>query len=588
MKKYISTLAIASMLIFQGCGGGSGGGGSQITNISELDHIRISIAGSSITNGSNAYVSESSYVGKVEEYLRTQKATTLMPDDLTSTTAPVQFENEPMCYKGTLAKYSGKDTVISGTITGAEISLAYAKERGNKGASIIEFAVDGKVIDTFSTYDDAVSVHDGSKNFTGNGTNTYFDLGEAFTFDHTIRVNGNSTDGHINDEINDIDISPTFDGDDWMIIRKVSDSKVHHFILFRNPPANGATIQATFKYGESIKPGKSTIGNLTQNIGTGTESPYGEGGVPFDISKDENLASGLDFRQTDERAIKTWTFDDNGTKNFTFTIKSIDPKATGTPEFFVNFVTNRMHYVQNAGIGGFKASDFLETSGLTTTKQIIDFKPNVFVLESGTNDAGYNYNGFLNEDGTNNWLLKSAQITEFTLTSLTLNKTASILPGDILEIGSYSNDIDDIDVRIVKNWDASTKTATFDKELTAADYIGKICRVKRIDKWEANVRDVINRVKSGVGSPLFLAIGTSGVPNLSTRSLAGYREKGMLLSDKLGASFVDFYKETYDFNGGIDETNQPADIRWSYSDNTHPNEKGRELFGDAVNKALFE
>ena len=599
---------VLSMIALQGCGGGGGttptegnntggdddgGGGddgytpgtdTSITDISQLKNIRISIAGSSITNGDNSYIGQNSYVGKVEEYLRETKATTLMSGNGLNS-ANETFTNEPLCYKGTLSKYSGTGTTIRGTLTGDEISLAYAKERGNKGAAIIEFSVDGEVIETFSTYDATVSVKTGTKSFTGDGAETYFDLGEAFTFEHTIRVNGAITAGHINDELNDGDgINPKFNGDEWMIIKKISNGKVNHFILFENPPSFNATIYATFKYGESIKPGKSTIGNLTQFIGSGTESPFGDGGVAFDITKSENIASGLDFRQTDDRAIKTWNFDESKQRNFTFTIKSLDSKATGsTPEFFVNFVTNRMHYIQNAGIGGFKASSFLETSGLTNTKQIIAFRPNIFILESGTNDANYR----ANRPTTNEWIVpetNSCTINPNSARFTTTNNTPK--KGDILVVGSYTNDIDDVAIRIIESWDAQTKTATFLDDIVVSNYNVR-CKIKRIEQWEDNVEAVISKVRTGVGLPLFVGIGTSGVPNLTDRKLAGYMEKGKLLADKLDAKFINFYQKTYDFNGGIDETGQPANIRWSYGDNTHPNATGKTIFGDTINETLF-
>ncbi len=588
IKQYIFILGAGiSMMFLQGCGGGTPGTEAQITEISQLKNIRISIAGSSITNGENSYLGAESYVGKVEEYLREEKATTLRPGFGLSNNNLEIITDEPLCYKEELYKYSGIGTTITGTLTGDEISLAYAKERGNRGAAMIEFSVDGVIQETFSTYDTAVSVHTGNKNFTGNGTNTLFDLGEAFTFNHVIRLNGASTNGHINDELNGADnITPEFgEGEEWMIIRKVSNNEVHHFILFETPPTNNSTISASFKYGESIKTGKSTIGNLTQFIGSGTESPFGDGGVTYDVSNPQDIASGLDFRETDRRAIKTWKFDDNGLKNFTFTIKEIDDKASGTtPEFFINFVTNRMHYVQNAGIGGFKASDFLATSGLTTTKQIIDFAPNIFILESATNDANYR----ANLPTTNEWIIRltdeciiNPNSVKFTATDKTPEK------GDVLIIGGYIDNIDDVAVRVIENWDAQTKIVKFLDKINVNDYNLR-CQIKRIQKWEDNVEAVVNKVKQGVGSPLFVGIGTSGVPNLTDRKLAGYKEKGELLAIKLNAKFIDFYQKTYDFNGGIRETNtMPAQERWSLGDNTHLNDTGRTLFGEAITEELF-
>ena len=53
-----------------------------------------------------------------------------------------------------------------------------------------------------------------------------------------------------------------------------------------------------------------------------------------------------------------------------------------------------------------------------------------------------------------------------------------------------------------------------------------------------------------------------------------------------GWMFYDFFNKVKAFNPGIDNNSNPNN-RWSFGDNTHPNEEnGYRLFGEAVTDVL--
>ena len=112
--------------------------------------------------------------------------------------------------------------------------------------------------------------------------------------------------------------------------------------------------------------------------------------------------------------------------------------------------------------------------------------------------------------------------------------------------------------------------------------------------WENRVKEVIRRVKNGVGHTVVVGIATSGVPNYykpgtnqysdgiyTPRRLLGYREKGEILAQENGWFFVDFFQRILQVEPGVD-----IDHKWTYGDNTHPNAPGRIYFGDAVIQKL--
>ncbi|MCH9813237.1 MAG: hypothetical protein K0U47_04765 [Epsilonproteobacteria bacterium] len=566
VKKSISILAVSIALLFQACGGGGSSDNASNDNGASTvgyKYDRISIAGSSITWGKGR-MGEDSYVGIVENYFRDTVAKTIIPESDSA-----QVLNDPMSYKGKLYKYTGAGIEISGVIEGDEISVVFAKERGNLGANV-EMIVDGESLGTFSTAGESVGSE--IKTFLGNSTLKSFDLGRAHTFNHIVNI------GTVTDIPNKIENGMSIDqegeysfgSNDWAIVRKTVGMDVHHFITFQNAPQGNFTV--SYDYGENIKPVKSSVDHVGRAIGSTLESTYGDRGTALT----ETLApkEGLDFRQTDARAVKSWKLSSAGTHNFTLKIKE-----GGSEEFIVNFITNHMYYFQNAGIGGATAADLLRNDNVRTADQIIAFQPDLFILESSTNDA--NTWARENEESTNDWVKVDVGFESVAANKIKLLDGAAVKSGDIVIMGDYGGDINDVAVGIVNDWDADNQIITFTNDIPTN--ITAICDIKRITRWETNVKNVVDRVKSGIGSTVSVGIGTSGVPNLSQRRLMGYREKGKIMADQNGWMFYDFFQKTLEVESGIDTTNQ-----WSRGDNTHPNSAGNLLFGAAITEVLAQ
>ncbi len=296
------------------------------------------------------------------------------------------------------------------------------------------------------------------------------------------------------------------------------------------------------------------------------------------------------FRETDSRSVKEWTLGDNNNENHTYTLKVKEGSL------LLNYITNHMYHFQNAGIGGYAASTFLLNGTQTTTQEIRDFNPDLFLFESSTNDA-QTWAGE-NANSTNNWIIENP--VDFTIPAsdqIQLANPVTVQAGDVVVMGTYNGDIRNLAVGIVKiNSTSNIVTLT---ENAPTDIATK-CKIKRITTWENNVKEVISRVTSNVSKSVVVGIGTSGVPNYDptytvpyvdedgvtqndfvARRLMGYKEKGKILAAENGWMFFDFFGKILEFEPGIDSTSS-----WSNGDNTHPRNEGYRLFGEAVTDVL--
>ena len=300
------------------------------------------------------------------------------------------------------------------------------------------------------------------------------------------------------------------------------------------------------------------------------------------------------FRENNPQAVWVQKLPDNKAHTFQLTVKS--------GELHLNFITNHMYYFQNAGVGGFEAKDFLsQFRQHSTVKDIIAFNPDLFVLESSTNDAKTwvkDHNQTDGEESTNVWIVENPVPFTSSGKTITLAQNVTVQKGDVVIMGDYNGDIQNMAVGIVANT-SSGKTIQLSKivsysgqnahEVAAVPQeIDHQCRIKSIATWEGRVKDIISRLTNGVGHRVAVGIGTSGVPNYydpyihpeyraDARRLLGYREKGQMLADENGWFFADFFQNTLKVEPGVDTQHL-----WSYGDNTHPNVPGRVIFGNAV------
>ena len=311
------------------------------------------------------------------------------------------------------------------------------------------------------------------------------------------------------------------------------------------------------------------------------------------------------FRENNSDAVKVWKLPED--KVHTFTLKVV------SGELHLNFITNHMYYFQNAGVGGFEANDFLSTSRQhSTVGDIIAFDPDLFIFESSTNDAktweveiGLRNGTSQEAPSTNEWIIEDPVPFTGSGKTITIGQNRVVRKGDVVIMGEYDGDIQNMAVGIVAE-NSTGKTITLSKIVSYAGQqvtevnavpqgIAHKVRIKRIKVWEDRVKEVVRRVQSGVGHSIVVGIGTCGVPNYykpgshppyseppyTPRRLLGYREKGKMIAEENGWFFADFFKHTLAVEPGVD-----ASKKWSYGDNTHPNDKGRVYFGNAVIEAL--
>lgn len=544
------------------------------------ESFRIALTGSSITWGEGLL--DESFVGVVDRCFRTQMAKTIMAADMSYNVTPCEITN-PKFYQGTAKRITGQGNSVSFVLTSKSLSIVQGIERSHNNTSIIDLYVDGKLYDSFTNYNPSLLGSE-VKEFIGDGSTVKFDLGRCFTYAHKVTVNKITQMG----ALNTAGYGGSFPGEnDYLIIRKYivdpqpSEVAVHHVLWFRTPPAIGAKIKVTYDYGENICYAKTTVGELGCGFETGLESRYGDDNLDLAPKAASSLSSGLDFRATDERAIKTWEFEDTRKRHFEFRIRGLNKTAdpAGTPYFIINFATDRMHRIMNAGIGGWTAERLAIDPGLRNLRELMQFEPDLILFESGTNDdwskgqfvctrkvAGITESQVktypslwlkaLTYLGSNNYIIETCEllIQEASERSITFDAEAvdfgDIKAGDILVVGDYHGDERGIQCRLLESWDPKTKRAQFSEPLKLnplfgvekfEDFAGKKVRVKRVDDfiaWMQNCVDTMRAFKPNVA----IGIVDTGLSNYYTRTLLGYPQKLKEFCEENGFVHVNAYE----------------------------------------------
>lgn len=565
--------------IASGGGGGSGGAPRTLGRA-----LRVALAGSSITWGSG-WLGQESYVATVDDYLRYQCADTRSGGQLAASAGASTVSN-PLFFRGSCTRLVGADESASFELAGDEVTLCIARPRGVHGAAVCELLIDGAVHDTFTTLGNPVTSH--SENFVGDGGDRKFDLGRAFTFNHVVTVDGNPIVVVMNTGGFGTGIPPEADA---MVIRGWSNGEVHHYLYFAVAPANGAAIVANFDAGESVTYMRGSVGQVDEALTSANESPYGDGPTVFDPANPAALSAGLDFRGTDERSILTWRFNSTATRSVQVRVKELDPAGTGTPELWLNFATNRMHRVMNAGIGGKSADELLNDASPVNISDVIAFQPDIVCIEFGTNDDWVehiyrawqtrtgltaaqvrdvetaNYYAAVRKIATDDYEVDDQRlpITTITATSVTFtatDTTFNIVPGDAVIFGDFYGDNRRLAARVVKTWDAGTRTATWGRPLRADEMAGTdalsdiaTARVFGSPAYVANMGSLIDIVRDAIPTAQF-AIGTGGIPNIRHRRLEGYRELDAAICAAKDVAYIDFYAQTLAW-----QYSQPATVQ---------------------------
>jgi hypothetical protein len=538
---------------------------------------RVAIAGSSITWG-QGYLGEGSYVGTVEQILRNQYAKTIHASTI-ATSATTLTGND--FYLGSAKRISGLNTQISFTLDGDELSLSIGRERENTGACLVELYVDNVLYDTFNTSNPKPSVTR-TENFTGNGTDLKFNLDGAFTYAHSVTVDGVAKVGSVSSQSSGATIPAS---DDYMIVRRydTNNKRVVHSVWFKTAPTGAIVI--TYKQGENIRHLKGTIDRVGAGFTSTLENPYGDGNVSYDTTNPVAVSSGLGFRQSDSRAVKTWKFSESKTRSYKLKIQALHSSATGsTPYLDLNFVTNRMHHVMNAGIGGWSAYELLNnTVKINTINEVINFNPDIVLIESSTNDDWSTgmFKAYVTKTGvTNAEILNSATANYYTsITGTSDNKTVndvrlpmtaidstsvtlasnvvdtSIAVGDAVIIGDYGCNHKRVAVRTIKAYDSATKKITLNRSISVDDFyqattlndvLTEFVTLYNAPTWVSQNTQLVDTIESALPD-CKVNIATAGIPHFYLRKLFGYREIAQKVSKDNHIGFVDYFDATFDY-----------------------------------------
>ncbi len=545
--------------------------------------LRVAIAGSSISWGLG-FLGEHSFVGAVEDQLRNKKATTLHADVIAPFAKQIRQNN---FYKGALRRIEEIDAAVEFDLFGDELTINLLKERGNVGAALIDLYVDGSLYDTFSTVN-TLPAGRRSKGFIGDGIKAEFDLEEPFTYEHLIKIDGKLKHGGINTQPSGASIPHSWD---YMIIRHYNATLecVTHAIWFKSAPIG--RIECDYKYGETIAYMKGSVGNVARSIDSVLESSFGDGLISEDTTVSTPMSSGLGFRESDPRACVTYIFGESKVRHFRLVISALARGGSGTPCLNLNFVTNRMHHIMNAGIGGWSASLMLNSPVLINRiDRVAEYSPDICLFESCTNDDWLTHvsKGYVTRTGVTNAQLKADEssnyfnrieglsdnktvqddrlpIIDISANSVTIetnNATITAIRGDAVIIGAFHGDHRRVAVRIIESY--KDGVITFKKAISATEFaqartlknlVGEWVLLKSAPDWLNQVKQCIEIITHS-NPECEIRLATCGIPNYNHRRLFGYREWGKELAKSRGWKFIDFYGASLRY-----QYNQPLDSR---------------------------
>lgn len=540
----------------------------QESNVLGNENERISFTGSSVTEA-GCYL-QSGYVAEYIKWKQSKVAQAVLASNFTNGI----LLNNRQYFLGQAIKLSGIGQEIEFKITGNEVSIIQGIERGNANASEIELYIDGILHDTFNNFN-PTTIGPFTKNFISDGLKQMYDTNLTFTYGHTVTVGGVSKVVTHNINQNTGFTIPA--GSDCAIIRRLGvdeegNPAVTHWIWLKEAPTSGQAIVVNGNRAEAIFYEKTTIG---QDSAGNNESPYGDGDTSFDPLAPSTIATGLDFRSTDERAVKTYRFLETKERIVKLRIKGNYGGSSGTPYFIFNFATNRYFHFQNAGIGGWDLWDLDKTisqESLRGWQRVIEFNPDKLVIETTPNDdwlvkghkvyssatlgltelravknlplRSITYNSGSDDFTLTRW---RGSITAITEDNVTFSGTVDtpIVAGDVVMIGQYWGNNKDYIERIVSG--ASGNTISFNKPITKGeiiynslqDFVGKEVGVRSFGTFKTKLEGLIDKIRSVTDCPIYIL--ENPMPNVLARELWGYPIiMDMIANSKVNVHSVDY------------------------------------------------
>lgn len=463
-----------------------------------------------------------SYLKAPLEWLYKSTGTFTPAEDAVVENGEVVADNKKLL--GNAVRVVGIGSTISFKHRGSELNICQVIERSSEYAVIGLYDGDTKVAE-FTNHNKTIGSDNTS--FTGNGSQTKFNLDRCFTYNHRLTVNGIEK----SIALNTFGYGASFpDGVDCLVIRAVDaeKAKVVHSLWFKDAPANGAVINVEYDYGETISFVKSTVGETSDGV---NESPYGDGTISYDPNNPATIGAGLDYRLVNEKAFFKYWFDDDAERNITLKIE----RGSANPYFTFNFASSVYHNVMNAGIGGYTAAKFNTTTNnpLTSWVNIADyFTPDFVSIGLTGNDDWQNFPRKINRvvnmtleelrdypsleigkieyiasSDTYDVTLNSGTITEITARSL---KSPSIIGsevavGDFVRIGTYTGDLRQVQTRRVESVDIVNGIVTWAEPLhlneficldSLQDLVGQDVSIRGIEQYMTNMKQLIENILS--------------------------------------------------------------------------------------------
>ena len=534
----------------------------------------IILAGSSITWGAGNL--QDRFSGYVVDYMMNTLATTRMCDSMEYNGKPVPFLN-PKQYRGRGLMIKGRHARVAFDLYGDEIAVCQSILR-TKDYAVMQVKADGKVIGTFANHNPTLGAAE--QTFSGTGERVKFMLDHPYTYDHLVTVDGKEMKGEIyhggwNGEMPE--------GVDYLVIRKFDPQKKPvHALWFREAPSRGAVIKVRYKYGKVIMFEGSTTGQLARD--DQNESNYGEGKVPFDLTRPARLKSGMDYRYIDRHAF--WIHKFTARKKRHYEIEII---GGVNPYFIINFASNRYHDMMNAGIGGWSLSLYLDEDGVHDYEAMFrKFLPDVLVMEAATNDDWQFgerklkriVTGLSEQQVKDLWTLEVDSIAwqketgdytvrfctglisgidAFSLTSPQITGS-TVKAGDIIRIGTYHGDNRQVVCREIYAADTVAGRVSWLQPLDVGeilnidslkDLIGQECSVRDLSGYEKQYRDLIDKVRI-ISPHTRILITQPGWSNYRERQLWGYQ----IIHRKLANEYVN--------TGTIEVTDRLRDFQVNY------------------------
>jgi len=543
---------------------GAGGAGKE---------LNIVVAGDSTVWG-GGLLDAGSVAGPVDDYVKSSLSKTVMPDamrfkDASGSLVKPEIYKNPKQYKGASFSVSGKGSSVEFDFEGEQLYLCQTIRRTSAWASMEVFS-DGELVGSFDNKN--ATLGKAAERFSGDGKRAAFDLERPFTYGHKATLDGRELKGGLN--TGSYMTQPPFSyfpDFDYLIVRKYDSKKaIVHAILFRTPPPPGRSVEVSYSYGETLCHTKCTVGELADD--SKIESVFGSDKVSFDPANPSYLSSGLDFRSVNKAAFFHCALKGPGKHRVAISLKD-----GVNPYFALNFATDRLRNVVNAGIGGWRADLFLNDSGKRGWKDILDIcVPDVLFLALAPNDdwaegrrlsgRALNYvseaslktmpslelaSAKCQDDGLFSVEMKSGlidAISERSLTSKSLLGNKEIQAGHFVRVGNYSGDNRSVAVREIESFDPVSGVIAWKAPLKAGEILcldkldslaGREFSVRTLSKFKANMKELAGDLKKANPAMKIVLVNLLNA-NYFSRDLWGYPEAlGQVASSFEGVSVLD-------------------------------------------------